>query len=551
VNTTSWPKRGHLLLVARVTVLAVTYAVVARLGLGVEAMGGLATLVWPPTGVALAALVVFGGELWPGVAAGALIANLSAGAPTGVAAGIAVGNTLEAVIGAAIIARTGGFERGLGTLRSVVAIVLAALGSTVVSATVGVASMFGGHVIGAELLASTWLSWWLGDVIGALIVAPLLLNLSVPSGDWAPGKGLEAVALGMLLGSTVLLVFAHGEQAFATPLRRPFVVMPYLIWAAVRFGPRGATVATFSASAGAIAATALNRRELSPAGLHERLLELQCFMGVAAVTFLILAAAVAERRRLFELERAAHAEALRAVRVRDDFLAIASHELRTPLTPLQLQLDGLLRVFDGDARIKDRLERASRQTGRLARLTEELLDVSRIASGRLELRIERFDLTAVVVELLDQQREAAIRAGSSIALDPMAPAWVRWDRVRTAQAVSGLITNAIRYGRGKPIEVTVSGTEDAVEIAVKDQGVGIEPEAQAKIFERFERAAAARAYGGLGLGLYVVREIARAHGGDVSVTSELGAGSVFRLRLPREPGIELARAPVAASESRP
>jgi signal transduction histidine kinase len=538
VVPTSSPKQRRLLFVARVTVLALIYAVVAHLGLGVEAMGGLATLVWPPTGVALAALVVFGVGLWPGVAVGALVANLSAGAPAGVAAGISVGNTLEAVLGATVVARTVGFERGLGTLRSVASLVLASLGSTLVSATVGVGSMLVGHVIGEDLLASTWLSWWLGDLIGALIVAPLLLNLSVPGGDWLRGKELEAAALALLLATTVTLVFGHGAQAFATPLRRPFVVMPYLIWAAVRFGPRGATLATFGASAGAVAATALNRDGLSPAALHDRLLELQCFMAVAAVTFLMLGAAIAERRRLFELERAAHAEARRAVRVRDDFLAIASHELRTPLTPLQLQLDGLLRVFDGDARLRDRLERASRQTARLARLTEELLDVSRIASGRLELRIERFDLAALVADLLDQQRESAMKAGSQISLEPGLPAWVRWDKVRAAQAVSGLVANAIRYGRGKPIEVTLSATDDVVEVSVKDQGVGIELSAQSKIFERFERAAAARAYGGLGLGLYVVREIARAHGGDVSVTSEPGAGSVFKLRVPREPGVD-------------
>lgn len=528
------PDRGLTLLLARVAVLTITYAVVARLGLGVEALGGLASLVWPPTGVALAALVIFGTRLWPGVTLGALIANVGAGAPAGVATGIAVGNTLEAVLAATIILRTPGFDRGLGTLRSVAAVVLSALGTTVVSATVGVASMLGGHVIGGEQLPSTWLSWWLGDVIGALIVAPLLLNLSAAGGDWSRGKRMEALALGLLLLSTVAFVFAHGEGAFGTPLRRPVVVMPYLIWATVRFGPRGAIVATFLASAGAIAATALQRGALTTVALHDRLLELQCFMAVAAVTFLILGAAVAERRRLLDFERAAHAEALHAVRVRDDFLAIASHELRTPLTPLKLQLDGLLRAFDGDPRLRDRLERAARQTERLARLTDDLLEVSRIAAGRLDLDPQRFDLAEVLSELLERLQDDAAHAGSAIHFERPEATWVVWDRTRAVQAISAMLSNAIRYGRGKPIEVRLTAGPTIVEVAVRDEGAGIDPAAQARIFERFERAAAARGFGGLGLGLYVAREIARAHGGDIEVSSTPGEGSLFTLYLPRE-----------------
>jgi signal transduction histidine kinase len=531
----SFVERGLPSHLARVAALAATYAVVARLGLGVEALGGLATLVWPPTGVALAALVIFGVALWPGVAAGALIANVSAGASVSVASGIAVGNTIEAVLGATIVLRTAGFERGLGTFRSVTAVVLAAFASTLVSATVGVASMLGGRLIAGDQLGSTWLSWWLGDVIGALVVAPLLLNLSSPRSNGLRNRGLEALFLGVLLVLTVAFVFGHGEGGFATPVRRPFVVMPYLIWATVRFGPRGAVLATFVSSAGAILATALQRDHLSATNLHDRLLELQCFMAVAAVTFLILGAAVAERGRLLEFERTAHAEARRAVRARDDFLAIASHELRTPLTPLKLQLDSLIRAFDGDPRIKDRLQRAAGQTDRLARLTEELLDVSRISAGRLELDPQRLELGELIHELLEQHREDASRAGSALRFDrPGTPTWVRWDRGRAAQAVSGLVSNAIRYGRGKPIEVTLVEAGGHLDVAVRDHGVGIESSAHARIFERFERASTTRGYGGLGLGLYLVREIARAHGGDVSVSSTPGIGSLFTLRLPRE-----------------
>jgi signal transduction histidine kinase len=201
---------------------------------------------------------------------------------------------------------------------------------------------------------------------------------------------------------------------------------------------------------------------------------------------------------------------------------------------LKLQLDGLIRAFHGDPRMKDRLERAARQAERLARLTDELLDVSRITAGRLELAPKRLELGELVAELLEQHREDASRAGSTLTFErPREEIWVHWDRARLAQAVSGLMENAIRYGLGKPIEVTLAEVEGTVEVAVRDEGVGIESSAHGRIFERFERAAGARGVGGLGLGLYVVRAIARAHGGDVTVSSTQGAGSVFTLRLPR------------------
>ena len=161
---------------AAIALLAAGYVVAGRLGLVITAVGGFATPVWAPSGLSLAALVLFGQRLWPGIALGALLVNLWAGASAGVALGISAGNTLEAVLGAYALSRVPGFDPGLGRLKDVLAFVLlAALLSTVVSATVGVSTLFlGGILPRAELLA-TWRVWWVGDAVGDIVVAPLLM----------------------------------------------------------------------------------------------------------------------------------------------------------------------------------------------------------------------------------------------------------------------------------------------------------------------------------------------------------------------------------------
>ncbi len=487
--------------------LGASYVLVARIGLSLDAVGGLATLVWPSTGLALAALVVLGRWAWPGIALGALFVNLWVGAPPAVAVGIAAGNTLEALLGAYALSRVG-FERSLQTLRSAIALIaLAALGSTLVSASIGTLSMTLGGVVPPARLGSAWLAWWLGNVIGDLIVAPFLLTLSVPAPRWTRGRVAESALMIALLGVLGALVFGQQPGAAIGPLRQPHMVIPLLLWAALRFGPRGASGATLLTSVVAITGTALGRGPLPGATLYEQLLGLQGFMAMAACTTLTLSAVVAERRALLVQEQSLRTAAERAVRVRDEFLAIASHELRTPLTPLKLQLDGLVRALgDADARIRSRMESALRQTDNLIVLAERLLDVTRIAAGRLDLEIERVNLAELVAEVVDQHRDAAAKAESTLTLSGPAFAVGALDRTRVAQALANLLSNAVRYGRGKPVEIVLGQTEDAFDISVRDSGVGIPREALGRIFERFERAASAKEHGGLGLGLYLARE---------------------------------------------
>jgi signal transduction histidine kinase len=232
-------------------------------------------------------------------------------------------------------------------------------------------------------------------------------------------------------------------------------------------------------------------------------------------------------------------EAREAVRARDEFLSIASHELKTPLTTLQLQIESLARKVRNTKgepameALSPRVTASERQVERLTALISSLLDISRITAGRLDLDLEPVDLAAVVREAAARFREDLARAGCALEIRTDGPCVGEWDRVRLEQVVTNLLSNAAKYGASRPIEITVSGDETTARLSIRDQGIGIPPEHQARIFERFERAVSDRHYGGLGLGLWIVRQIVEALGGSIRVRSSAGEGSTFTVLLPK------------------
>ena len=249
------------------------------------------------------------------------------------------------------------------------------------------------------------------------------------------------------------------------------------------------------------------------------------------------------RRAALSVENARlYREAQEAVRLRDEFLSIASHELKTPLTPLSLKLQLLVREVrrqpDSPFRraVEDYIAVGSRQVKKLSELVSDLLDVARIAGGRLRLELEEVELGALAREVIARYEPEAVRAGSTLVLKE-APEAVsgRWDRLRLEQVITNLVDNAIKYGAGKPIHITLEAEEGRALLRVRDEGIGIAPEHLSRIFERFERAVSERHYGGLGLGLYITRTIVEAMGGTIQVESTPGAGALFTVSLPRQP----------------
>jgi PAS domain S-box-containing protein len=235
-------------------------------------------------------------------------------------------------------------------------------------------------------------------------------------------------------------------------------------------------------------------------------------------------------------------EAQEAIRARDAFLSIASHELNTPLTSLGLSVQLLQRVLQGAASgalspelVSTRLQSVQRQIRRLGKLIHELLDVSRITAGKLRLEPEEMDLAVLARDLALRFSDDLTRAGGELRLETPESVVGLWDRLRLEQILQNLLSNAIKYGRGLPIDVQIRADAQWVRVVVRDQGIGIPPEDQARLFQRFERVASEKHYSGFGLGLWIVRQILDAMGGSIHVESEPGRGSAFTVELPLRP----------------
>ena len=242
------------------------------------------------------------------------------------------------------------------------------------------------------------------------------------------------------------------------------------------------------------------------------------------------------------LEKARTLEADLAVKVRDDFIAMAAHDLRTPLTGLRLRIQGieqLLHKLASDsgatfpAKLWDRVRGAKQQLEWFSQLIDRLLDFSRIVGGHLEIIAEPTDLSALVRQVVSDFHEPAEEDGVSIELSVPDALEGVCDATRMQQVVGNLLSNALKYGAGKPISVALEQTETEVILKVRDHGIGVKPEDFQLIFARFERGVSAHEYVGLGLGLYITKHIIGAHGGTIELSSEVGSGSTFTVRLPR------------------
>jgi PAS domain S-box-containing protein len=286
--------------VVPIGVLSVLYVATAQMGLALDAVNGFAAAVWPPTGIALVALVLYGARLWPSIAVSAFLVNWWAGAPVLVAGGMALGNTLEALIGSVLLRRVVRFRPSLDRLHDVLGFIVLAAGlSPLVSATLGVTSGWLGGVIPAATYGQAWRTWWLGDALGALVVAPLLFVWSGHGRSALPWRRLpEALLLLVTVGALSLAIF--GDFVHSLGLHFPYLVFPPLIWAALRLGPHGAVTATALVATSAIWGTVQGDGPFVQPTLQESLFGLQAFMSVVAVTMLVLAAVVAERQRAEE-----------------------------------------------------------------------------------------------------------------------------------------------------------------------------------------------------------------------------------------------------------
>jgi signal transduction histidine kinase/integral membrane sensor domain MASE1 len=698
--------------VTKIAMVFALYVALAKVPLILGVVRSCPTLFWAPTGVSLAAILLLGYRVFPGIFLGAFVVNVWTRGSAPVAVAIAVGSTLEAVLGAWAMRRLTGFAGSFDRLRYVGGLIVpAATLSTLLSATIGVISLTVGGIVAPRDLWTTWQSWWVGDAVDDMILAPLLLTwASARSVRCKPARVGEAMLLAAVLLGECLAIFLRAPLPPSHAFQHAYVLFLLFIWAAIRFEVRGAATATAPVFGFALYGAAHHSGPFVRETLASSILSLQMFMIFASVTSLVVAGAIADRGRaireayeqarklrvlaeasrsfaravhesdlilnelarsctallgdtcLVELltresgelriaalgakhsaerevgerlllgrlvprtgvsgevvekkvhvlvpmgdprvrdfisdpayqtfveQRAVHTvlavplkagvelvgvvallrhspgkpytygeltllrdvsdraglamysarlyrEVKAAVDVRDDFLAIAGHELKTPLAALLMQIQSLQRAVrkDSSIAIADRLEKAARSGLRIERLTNQLLDVSKIAGGKLRLEPEELDLGDVLREVTARFADASAAAHSPVSIHGDVHLNGYWDRLRIDEVISNILSNAMKYGQGKPVEIDLHAEDGEAILRVADHGIGIDEAHQKRMFQKFERAVSVREYGGFGLGLWITRQIVEQCGGSVQVESAPGHGSVFTVRLPREP----------------
>ncbi len=499
--------------------LAAAYFLAARATHELVSVGSFSPF-WPPSGIALAGAVLLGRRALVAVPLAALAHGLAVGNAPWVAVGEALSNTLEPAIGLWLFRRLQ-IDPNLERVRDMAlfagpVVFLTASAGAVVGPTV---FWLGGAIGDADPL-TVYAMWWMGDAIGTLFVAPVIFATAAGRFAVVRRRPLEAVALYAALVLVLLAIFAPvpGETVDARPLS--YLVAPFLLWAALRFGIWGASSAMLLVGLACAIGTVQGYGPFADyPDLLSRIWTAQLYLAMKALIAYAAAAADAERRA--------------AIRLREDFLSAASHELKTPLTPLKAGLQlARQRLAAGQTIPATSFERLERQVNRLSRLIENLLDVSRLTAGRT-LSFEQVDLAEAAREAAAGLCGTAAQAGCVVSVHADEPVVGRWDRVRVEQVLMNLLANAFKYAPGAPVEVTVERAGETARLSVRDYGGGIAAADRERIFRRFERGTLS--VGGLGLGLFLSREIVEAQGGRLTLTSEPGSGATFVVELPLSP----------------
>ena len=507
----------------RLALVAAAYFVAARLGLELALVNGQVTPVWPPTGIALVAILLFGVRVWPAIAVAAFAVNLPIGPNPLGAALIAAGNTLAPVT-AAYLLKVTGFRLELDRLRDAGLIVLAALAGMAISATIGSLVLVSSGRVAVTAFPQTWAVWWTGDAMGVLLVAPFLLCF-LPAPSRRPLSWRRRVELALLLATVAVVTFVE----FQNQLRLEYLVLPLIMVAALRFRLRGAAPAALIASAVAVWAAVKGTGPFATETLLQKMITLQVFNVFVTLSSFVLSSYV-ETRDAAQRARVAN-------ETKSEFLRIAAHELRSPLSVLTGYLS-LLSAGDlgkPPEKWKRPLEILTAKTAELNNVMDQLLEVARLDGDVMAPARQVIDLRTVVEDAVERARPRAALVEGEIDVDLGSEAvHVMGDVTQLGHVVDNLINNALAYSEGAPrVSVMAMNEASRAVVRVADRGIGVDDEMRDAIFEPFRRGEHDHAPGS-GLGLYISRELARAHGGTLALErSAPGMGSTFVLALPR------------------
>lgn len=507
----------------RLALVAAAYFVAARLGLELALVNGQVTPVWPPTGIALVAILLFGVRVWPAIAVAAFAVNLPIGPNPLGAALIAAGNTLAPVT-AAYLLKVTGFRLELDRLRDAGLIVLAALAGMAISATIGSLVLVSSGRVAVTAFPQTWAVWWTGDAMGVLLVAPFLLCF-LPAPSRRPLSWRRRVELALLLATVAVVTFVE----FQNQLRLEYLVLPLIMVAALRFRLRGAAPAALIASAVAVWAAVKGTGPFATETLLQKMITLQVFNVFVTLSSFVLSSYV-ETRDAAQRARVAN-------ETKSEFLRVAAHELRSPLSVLTGYLS-LLSAGDlgkPPEKWKRPLEILTAKTAELNNVMDQLLEVARLDGDVMAPARQVIDLRTVVEDAVERARPRAALVEGEIDVELGSEAvHVMGDVTQLGHVVDNLINNALAYSEGAPrVSVMAMNEASRAVVRVADRGIGVDDEMRDAIFEPFRRGEHDHAPGS-GLGLYISRELARAHGGTLALErSAPGVGSTFVLALPR------------------
>ena len=519
----------------RLALVALAYWLAAKLSLNLALVHGQVTPIWPPTGIAVVAILIVGRRATAAIALAAFAINLPIGPSALGAAVIAAGNTVAPLLSAELLRRVD-FHLHMDRLLDAIAITLAALTGMAVSATVGSLVLTLSGTVPGDGFWATWAVWWTGDAMGVLLVAPFLLSLlagtALPRLTWR-----RALELGGLLAGTTIATYL----LFQNGLRLEYLVLPLIMATAWRFRQRGAAPAALIASAVAIWSAVHGTGPFATETLFEKMVTLQAFNVSLALASFVLAAFVENRERKEELSRLYAAEQL-ANQAKTAFLNLAAHELRTPISVLNGYLSMLADGSLGDDPVARRrsVEILTAKTRELKNMVDQLLEASRLESFARRAPQSQIDLRDVIRQAVDRARARADLLDAEIATDLSAqPVPVNADAIELGRVLDNLINNALTYTLRPPrVSITVSTEDTQGIVRVADNGVGIPETEHRLVFERFHRGRDPNFSNvpGTGLGLYICRQVAERHHGRIAIErSESGAGTVFALSLPLAP----------------
>lgn len=506
----------------QILLLAAIYFGTGKFGLNLDPVGGFAALIWLPTGISLAALLIFGFKLFPGIFLGAFLVNLVTGAPLPSALGIATGNTLEAIIAFQLLKKNN-FHMTFDKLNDVITLIIfAAFGSTLVSATIGTFSLVFTNAIIFSQAAQTWTAWWVGDMLSVLIIVPTLLLIFNKIPHEIEQRKMPEIVLASLFicvaGIMVFLDFFEIFQIITPPIT--YLVFPPIIWIALRFSQRAVIVSILFISVIAMWGTIYGLGPFVRTQLNESLFLLQSFIAVVATTSMILSAVVTERKFL--------------ERQKDEFISVTSHELKTPLTIIKAYLQLLEKHFKHRKNTKsyEYISTVNMYVDKMTTMINDLLDVGKIESGKFTFEQEVFNIDTVLQQTIHDVQYTTTHI---IIKKGKVNAQILGDKTRISQVFMNLLTNAIKYSpRAEKVIVRITKKNSHVLVVFQDYGIGIQKDFQNRVFERFFRATQKKKthISGFGLGLYIAKEIIKQHGGEIWVESTKNHGSKFFVSLP-------------------